>query len=261
MTYGYPTNPPYAMGASLLTVVGLGSSLETVFGMGNPPTGFVNPSSLGGLVAWMDASQISGIVSGTSLSAWTDLSGLAHHASVGSAARQPVYVTNVKNSLPVVRFWSGATSSILSAPFALSQPATVIAAFSITTSAGAVQQRVLDGGTAANMIVLCNGALPVQLSMFAGAAFVGSGSIITAGNWYVGTGVFNGSSSTIRANGTGAAGSPGGGAPGGLSLGGSVDLSGPVKADIAEVAFYNRALTNTEYKQVESYLTTKWSIP
>ena len=76
-------------------------------------TVMVNPYSLppvtSGLVLRVDASQLTGVTQSNVVSTWTDTSDAANHAvrQSGSSAGYPMYVTNVLNGKPVVRFNSG----------------------------------------------------------------------------------------------------------------------------------------------------------
>src|SRR5213080_33620 len=80
------------------------------FGTGRP----LWPSDITGLVLWLPADQIQGIASGASLSAWTDSSTSASHATQASAASQPIFVTNVQNALSAVSFGKAASQLLLS---------------------------------------------------------------------------------------------------------------------------------------------------
>ncbi len=53
---------------------------------------------------WLDASSITGLSDGSSVSQWSDLSGNARHLTNASTTQRPVYRTNILNGLPVVRF-------------------------------------------------------------------------------------------------------------------------------------------------------------
>src|SRR5438094_315489 len=65
------------------------------------------PSDITGLVLWLPGDQIQGIASGTSLSAWTDSSASASHATQPSLVSQGVYLANVQNGLGAVAFGNG----------------------------------------------------------------------------------------------------------------------------------------------------------
>jgi hypothetical protein len=81
----------------------VGSSTATaVYAGTNKVWSSFNPISLGGLVTWLDASQLA-LANGAAVSPWTDMSGNGNHGTIiGTPA--PVLKTNMLNGKPVVRF-------------------------------------------------------------------------------------------------------------------------------------------------------------
>lgn len=237
------------------------ASLLTVFGgdgwtSGVSTVAFV-PSAFTGLVGWFDANSIAGITSGTSLSVWTDISGSGNHLNQPTAARQPIFLRNQQNSLSAVSFGNtGIASAMTTAAFTLNQPCTVALTFSFNTTVGA-QADLTDGNTAASAMLLAT-VEPGQFELFAGSTL---NSAVTAsiGSWYVGTGIFNGSNSTVAISGTAVSGAGGPGNPGGFCVGSRANLASQMKGLIGEVVVYNRSLTNVERTTIEGYLKTKWA--
>lgn len=272
MTYSYPTNPPWVMGSSLHTVVGMGSSLETVFGMGNPPQGSTFlPSSLTGLVLWLDANQIAGIVSGTSISAWTDQSGQANHVTQASAASQPVFVTNVLNGKPAVQFNGGQT---LAGPdLDLPTTAHVVGAVSaFSTAPSGVHYAIIEKGVLGAgqqyAIAFQNTTTVLQYNYFISgvAQEVATANTANSANSYKAHVVtWNGSAYSFYRSGV-ADGSLTTTLSGSLQnqlvrVGGDTDSSSNfLKGNITEVFLYNRILTSAELTQLNSYLKTKWAV-
>jgi hypothetical protein len=68
----------------------------------------ISPSTFGGLQMWLDASQLTGLSNGGTLTTWTDRSSNAY---VGTAVASPTFITNSMNGLPIVRF-NGSTQYI-----------------------------------------------------------------------------------------------------------------------------------------------------
>jgi hypothetical protein len=63
------------------------------------------PTNYSGLKLWLDASDTSTItLNGSDVSQWDDKSGTGNHATQGTAANQPEYVTSAQNGLNGVRF-------------------------------------------------------------------------------------------------------------------------------------------------------------
>ena len=63
-----------------------------------------SPANLPGLLLWLDASRITGLNDGDSVSQWDDLSGNANHWAQATVSKQPTYETNELNGRPIVRF-------------------------------------------------------------------------------------------------------------------------------------------------------------
>lgn len=62
------------------------------------------PTDLSGLVAWYDASKITGLADGAAVATWNDSSGNGFHLTQSTAGFRPLYKTAILNSLPAVRF-------------------------------------------------------------------------------------------------------------------------------------------------------------
>ena len=75
---------------------------------------------LGSLEFWLRADQ--GITIATGVSQWNDLSGNNRHFTQGTAANQPLFVSNAINSLPAVR--GDGSNDVLSTTFARVAPGT-----------------------------------------------------------------------------------------------------------------------------------------
>ncbi|RJQ43371.1 MAG: hypothetical protein C4534_08215 [Gaiellales bacterium] len=63
----------------------------------------LTPADLPGLLAWVDASQIVGLVNNDPVVQWDDLSGNGYHATQSTASKRPKYQTNVQNGMPGVK--------------------------------------------------------------------------------------------------------------------------------------------------------------
>jgi hypothetical protein len=216
---------------------------------------------IAGMVAWYDASQISGIASGTSLSTWTDLSGLGHHVTSSLVTQQPLYITNIQNGLPVVRFEG--INTFLQGTFTLNQPETVAITFSYQTTATNAKA-VFDGKTSTAMLLdNVSASIPATggTRLVSGSAIQDIASTITNGNFYLMTGIFNnGSASTLFISSSfstsGIVGTTG---AGGFTLAARGGGGSNARVDIGEVAIFNVALTPTDRGILEKYLKAKWS--
>lgn len=233
------------------------ASLLTVFGQdrwtsGTSTVGF-NPSSLTGLILWLDASRIAGISSGGSLSIWTDSSASASHATQPSAASQPTVIVAAQNGQSAVSFnaTSGAGWFMTSAT-SLVQPTTVAITGTINTTAS---NRMFVGGQTSGNNGIFNVA-NASYGAFAGAAL--SCSSITANTWITGIAIFSGSSTTFSVSGVTAFGNAGTGAAALTNIGALTASTQTLPGALGEVIVYNRIITEVERASLETYLRTRW---
>jgi len=61
------------------------------------------PPDVAGLLIWLKADGLTGLANNDPVSSFTDFSGNANHAA-NTLTKRPLYITNVLNGLPVVRF-------------------------------------------------------------------------------------------------------------------------------------------------------------
>lgn len=215
------------------------------------------PTDLAGLMLWLDATAISGLVDGDPVATWSDLSGNGNHATQATAGLRPLYKTSILNGRPVVRF-DGA-GDYLAVFFTLAQPEAIFLVGQWRAPSDG--QTLFDGNGANTMRVLANGVTPVYRMLASGGDFTTS-TPVTTGTFQVIYALFSGSSSALRINGGSAdVGNAGFGAGGGIVLGALGDpgsLSSAV--DLAEVILYNREPSNAERQRVERYLSRKYGI-
>ena len=209
-----------------------------------------NPASLGNLLAWYAADQItSPPASGSALSSWNDLSGNGYTASQATGADQPTFVTNVQNGLPVVSF--DGTDDFLAATIPTTpQPLT----FFLVVDATTLGSRVPLSFSGSSFVEV-NTGLGAYLSF--GSAI--NGGTLTSGDWYYIAFQADGASSLIRVNGSqvasGSAGTNGTSTT--LNIG-SLPGGDFWPNHVGEVLVYSSALTTAQMQQVEAYLAFKW---
>lgn len=63
-----------------------------------------SPADIAGLVLWLKADAITGLVNGDPIATWADSSGNGYDATQATTAHKPSYRTSVINGLPVARF-------------------------------------------------------------------------------------------------------------------------------------------------------------
>jgi hypothetical protein len=217
----------------------------------------INPVTLG-LQMWLDASEINpndstqvGSSGGTlRVINWRDLSGNGYNASQPIANNPPLYVANVINGNPVVRFGMGhvlltslpqiagdktifvvETRNSTGVGTEISSDAQTSGEFLSNSNAGAFEAK-------GRLNVAYDLQVPATIGVPAVKRFVrSSGTETLSLNNNADSGAFPDSAA------------------------GHYTISSPNYAftgDVAEVLIYNRALSPTEQQEVETYLTNKW---
>jgi len=226
-----------------------------------PAKAFINPTSIPGIKLWLDASQITGLSDGGSVTNWLDLSGHTNDLSQPTSSKMPTYQTNEINGLPVVRT-DGVddlifcTSSIVAA-----QPLTLF----VVARENASSSYLLDGGPSGlDRIALADFTPDGNFGMFAGSSTVTATQTkpIPLTLWRA---VINGANSSLFKNSVSfATGNPGSQSlSAGITLGARFDPLGVYfgSYDFCEVIVYDSAISQASIDAVETYLRSKWSTP
>jgi len=239
---------------------------EVAISGGGGGGGSITPSGLSGLLAWYDASQITGHVDGDAMTTWPDMSGNGNDATA-SGALEPTYKTGIVNSLPVMRFGG---SEYMTSSFTPSGKLTVfmVANFSTGAPFGCAKIANPDGG-----IVVANNA---------GFWLVQTG--LGTGNWCTGASTSNTTAFEATWNvmeivvGHGSIQAVAQGAPllldfahGAVATGETLTIGAfynraasafqdLLTGDIAELIIYSRDLTPGERAAISLYLATKYGI-
>lgn len=95
--------PTLVINVSDTTVVTDVPGIESILLIAIVGTPMFSPTSISGLQIWLDASQITGLTTGSTVTTWLDASGNSSNATPG-AYSPPTYQTNVLNGRPVVQF-------------------------------------------------------------------------------------------------------------------------------------------------------------
>ena len=207
-----------------------------------------------GLVLRMDASQIAGTSDGAQLNTWSDSSGGSNNATrqTGPSTGYPQYVSNSINGLPVVRFNS---ANAVGDYFKFSRISTIRSVFWVMKEKASLSDgHFLLGDSSTydfHRAATPNG--PLWNSTYASPS-------ITAGATALMGNTINGSTTSL---------------PSGSFQLVSLVTTGNVSADqicqdrvyhgswqgdIAEILIYDRALSDTEEKQVGYYLSKKYDL-
>ena len=218
-----------------------------------------SPASLSGLVLWLDASAITGLVDSDPVGTWSDLSGNGNDATQATESKKPTYKTNIQNGKQVVRF-DGVDDFLKTVTFsALAQPLTILLACKYTDNDAG--QYIFSGNTDVECVFKANDPTVDKIGMrWPTDQAVGDTLSGTVLRQY--TAVFNGGSSYYRYNGGNQSANVaiGAGTAAAFTIGaaqaGAVSLNG----DIAEVIVYSSTLSGSDLSLVESYLNSKWAI-
>lgn len=187
---------------------------------------------------------------GDPLKTWLDVSGFGNSASQTTPTKQPTYKANYVNGRAAVE-WDGSNDS-LKASFTLIQPCTVVLAVQVAT--WALNTYVCGGASAINTNDLYMSPTTPKVSLYAGVDLAGSTGP-TVGAWAVVSYELNGSSSTIRLNGTQiASGNAGTGTPTGITLGSDANGNSNGNVRFTRALVYGKLLPAAQLNKIERSL-------
>jgi len=245
-----------------------------------------SPASLSGLSLWLKADA--GVtLSGSNVTAWADQSGNGFNA-IGNVVDgvNPTFVSNVRNGKPALRFGSNGDATVLrTAPttFGNSGEFTIFTVYQYNDADNIWAELISKGdlatseGSQFSISPRFISSYDPELSAFGvmgddyNWTFLYQNPASTSWAIVCGTQSVTNNSQKYFVNGSLASESASVGAINQLNIeigiGNSGSNSTPSSAssggysgDLAEVIFYNRAVTNTERQQVEAYLNTKYAI-
>ena len=206
------------------------------------------------LVLHLDANASSTITKDSSnlVATWGDGSSASNDVTA-SGTTKPLWIDNVQNGLPVIRF-DGSDDRMTGTTPSYSLPNTL---FMVCTTPNADSEAMFDGDTSRNLF---NRQGTNTYRIWAGAGVTG-GTANTA--MQVFTVVFNNGSPALNINGSAQSLSGtniGTSALDDIIIGSFDGGTGIADMDVCEVLFYNKALSSSEITDIESYLNSKWSV-
>jgi hypothetical protein len=218
------------------------------------------PQAIPGLLMWLKADAITGLNDGDAVTSWSDSSGNSVNASQATAARKPLYKTNIINSLPVVRF--DGTDDTLSINLSLVNSMTIAMVCSPTTGTddyvvagdGSSGSPAIVSGyssgtnkyewfnTATNRYLISNTATGINLIVVMQVDGVSNVGRINGAQVYSNTPsvAVNGKKLTV--------------------IGGLTATTNNAGVDIAEILVFSRLLSNRDLEALESYIRAKYAI-
>jgi hypothetical protein len=234
-----------------------------------PVTAVSSPTEISGCVLWLDGADNATITaSGGLVSQWTDKSASGAVLQASGSARPTLSSTGFNGRQALV--FNGTSTNMASASaYTATNGLSGMTRIAVcqNVSGNSVVARVFSGGS--DMFINMNGSWRAAVDSTSSTNFVSSttfssGSVLPAGVY---ADVFSssaitqyglGSLATLTVSGT-IPSTTGTGTPTlhvGSNIGANFFWNGP----IAEVIYFNRALTRAELARVESYLAAKWGI-
>ena len=215
------------------------------------------PSQIANLKLWLSAPDIPGLSDGNAISTWNDLSGNEYDLTQATESLQPLYKTNIKNGLPIVRF-DGTDDYIRAPTISITAPYTF---FIVSTcrSSWTAQRRIADGS-----MTFFNPNNNDRMSILAGGTQLNNDNVINAAsNWHYYSCFFNSSGSTtsiyIDEGNVASSTIPSSGNISLFQLGGQLSpLQEFANVDIGEVLIYQGILSTSDQQIIENYLQTRW---
>ena len=219
-----------------------------------------------GLVLWLDALAITSLGDGCSVSEWADRSVNGNNATQGTSDKQPTYVMNGLNGLPVVRF-DGSNDFLITENVSLGNS---ISVFAVVKAEDKMSGDPHDWKYNQGIVTQYkDGRYILDINSTATGFQFYDGSWIKAyadaTNWQLYGAIREyGLTNRLYINGAKVAsqstsvGTPGSTNP--IKIGFSGDYSRYLKGDIAEILVYSRALSDSEREMVETYLKAKYDI-
>lgn len=220
-----------------------------------------NPTSVAGVTAWYDASQLNE-TSGAAMTQWDDLSGNGY--TLSGAATYYSAGADLINSKPVVVF-NGTDDYLYNASLSLAQPTTVFFVFQFLALTG---HNPFWYSSQSYVAMYASGSGPYTWEFYSGD-YVGSSTDVVANTAYEIDAVFGTTpEGTLDLNGTLiATGYSGTTAMDGIVLGCSCSAAvAPANfgyfsnVAIAEALVYSGALSASDRSSVQNYLISKWGI-
>jgi hypothetical protein len=226
------------------------------------------PTDLAGLAIWLDVADLATLFTdsakttpvtgdGDVVGAWADKSGNGNDVLQNTTAKKPLYKVNVKNGLACLQF-DGTASRMDKSGYATSQPHQIFAVTQLDASVvnDSVYRMIISNVTWPYFGINA-GANPDKFSMYTGHWING---INTDSNWHCMIGHYDGVSSWIRSDGIEISAGDVGTAEWSAIDVGSISGGNYWKGYMAEILFFDPALSTDDMVLVEYYLINKWGI-
>ena len=248
-----------------MLVMGARGATGYVMAQGRPAAGGL---PVAGAALWFDASQITGLADGDSVTTWSDMSGNTRHATQsGAGTLKPTYKTNIIGGKPILRFVAASSQRLdidgtmaigASTTFVVFRTAATVPNFQSAINfyqSGSVRWSFGANAIESNRNGWAGTNASTALTQPSGAFSTDSAYVQTwkktSTQWTIyrngtaGTAINDSSSATAAASGVG------------YERGfNSYYFNG----DIAEIIVYSSALSDANRQAVEAYLSAKYGI-
>lgn len=228
----------------------------------NPAAGGWTPESISGLKAWLNASRITGIADGGTVTTWTDLTGNGNSPTQATAGKRPLYKANIINGQAVVR-GDGSDDFLIMDPVAggtIAQPLTIFVACQFIALGTGDSRTIFDGGAVDRCVLYRKPEASPTWYYYGGSAEVDCGDAADTNPHYF-VCIFNGASSSIRMDGTEIhQGSPGTEGMEDILLFENIAYTAAANLDIAEFGIYDSAVSGNDLTNLELYLASQYGI-
>lgn len=255
--------------------IGYGTSNRNVRTGYGPGNSFL-PNQVPGLVAWFDATAISGLNDSDPVTTWTNLAGSTN--ATGSGLTRPSYKVNIQNGRPGVLFTGSSTTNLRADAIAPQfsgndTPCTIVIVMKPTDVTAAAQGWVCMCQEAVtpplNNLDMATGAFRSVRRDDANTTFaVFNQTTVVANTPYITSYQFDGTNMQLFVNGVQSGSTTDVSAAGQITLdvmaigvrrsGGANSL--PYTGYMFEILIYNRAITTAERDKIELYASAKWGI-
>jgi hypothetical protein len=233
-------------------------------------TGGFAPTDIAGLVAWYDASDLATITEASgAVSQWDDKSGNGYHLTQGTGANQPITGTRTQNSLNAIDFdgsdWLEKTG--ISSIGGNAHTWFVVLHFDTIAGGGNngfFSLRTTGSNDWNNPTSIRHCAIAdTNISSFYDSSARSTKAVAATNSYVIGI-QRNGDSHVARVNGSAGTTATGLGTTAftinEIGVGAANGHADNLDGYIAEVLWYNSALSGGDITTVESYLNSKWSV-
>lgn len=223
------------------------------------------PSDISGLVFWLraDASDVT-LVAGSKVSTWAERTHVIASADVTQStdANRLVWIADAGNGKPGVGAAAAVAGQMANAVSIIAaQPNTIVCVY-FAPAAYSRGNSLYDGVSARQNTRLTAGTTTTTtINLFAGSSVTASNVAGLLSKADVYTAIWNGASSVSRVNGAQVAtGNPGAGTlTNGIRIGGDLGTAQAVEGYLQEIVIYNKALSSTEFGQLEHFYSVTYS--